>query len=124
MFSSLLSRDRRGRPRRPAARDDSLSPPSRRQPRQYTGRTHATADFTADDDDDEEEDDDFNAEDFSRLDNGDQQDDNDDAVDEDEDGQDQPSSGLPVLPLFSSSHLGMCMALPNTPLPCSKPDSN
>jgi hypothetical protein len=60
---------------------------------------------------------------FSRLDNVDQHG-NDDAVDEDEDGRGQPSGGLPVLPLFSSSHLGMYTALPNTPLPSSKPDSH
>ncbi len=109
MFSSLLSRHRSGRSRRLAARNDSLSPPTaRRQARQFTGRTHATADFTEADDDDDEEDDEFNEQEFSRLDNDDHQG-NDDAVeeeDDDEDGDGQQAGGLPVLPLFSSSHLG------------------
>lgn len=116
MFSSLLSRHRSGRPRRLAARNDGLSPPTgrrRQAARQFTGRTHATADFTeADDDDDDDDDDDFNEEEFSRLEHDDHQD-NEDAVDEDEeeddeeeDGDGQQAGGLPVLPLFSSSHLG------------------
>lgn len=106
MFSSLL---RRPRPARRRVRDLDLDPsaspsfgPSRRP----------TADFTeADDDDDDEE---ANERDESHLargarfaddDEGDDEDDNN-ADDDDEDGR---PGALPVLPLFSSSHLGSCI---------------
>lgn len=104
MFTSLLNRPRRDRPRG-NDREFSISPSSRHLRRQFSSRTHATADFTeADDDDDEDDDDDFNGEGASRFDNGADGQDND-AIDDD-DEQDQGAS-LPVLPLFSSTHLGM-----------------
>lgn len=110
MFSSLLRRPKRGS-RRVDIRDLSVSPssgPPRR--RQFTGRTHATADFTEADDDDE----DTNEEDLVAFDE-DADDVNEEAVEdeEDEDGdaddgadEDNRHRGLPVLPLFSATHLG------------------
>ncbi|KAF4513551.1 hypothetical protein G6O67_000810 [Ophiocordyceps sinensis] len=107
MFSSLLRRQKNGH-RRVDIRDGSPSPSSLPPRRHFTGRTHATADFTEADDDDDEDDDD---------------DDHDDAGPEranprgrhahhppsggaaddvDEDGAIKP---LPVLPLFSVTHL-------------------
>lgn len=103
MFSSVLGRQRRSR-RRIDGGDGGFSPSTRHVRRQFTNRTHATADFTeADDDDEEEDDDDFNEEGMSRLDHdSDNQD--EDPLDDEED-EERP---LPVLPLFSASHLGIC----------------
>lgn len=81
---------------------ENQSPSSRQIRRHFTGRTHATADFTEADDDDE--DDDFNDEGVSRFDND--ADDADDHDIEDEDANGSPRA-LPVLPLFSATHLGM-----------------
>lgn len=100
MFSSVLGRQRRSR-RRVDGVDGSFSPSARQIRRQFTNRTHATADFTEADDDDED-DEDFIEEGMSRLDNdADNQD--EDPLD-DEDDEERP---LPVLPLFSASHLGI-----------------
>ena len=103
MFSSVLGRQRRSR-RRVDGGDEGFSPSARQLRRQFTNRSHATADFTEADDDDE--DDDFNEEGMSRLDN-DADNQNEDPLD-DEDDEERP---LPVLPLFSASHLGICTIL-------------
>jgi hypothetical protein len=111
MFSSILRRSRRGS-RRPDldVRDPSVSPSSA-PPRQrhFTGRTHATADFTEADDDD----DDTNEEELIGFDEEaagvNHQDGEDDQDDEDaEEGADEDNRrrALPVLPLFSATHLG------------------
>ncbi|KAG6003059.1 hypothetical protein E4U21_002412 [Claviceps maximensis] len=119
MFSSLLGRSRRGR-RRVDIDDLAASPPSNPQHRhrQYVDRTHATADFTEADDDD----DDTNDEDLVRFDEDagqannrdrgrDQAQDHDHDHDHDQmedDGPDEEDSRkrrLPVLPLFSATHL-------------------
>ncbi|KAG5917672.1 hypothetical protein E4U42_007161 [Claviceps africana] len=121
MFSSLLRRSRRGRRRLDiddlAASSSSL-PHQRHRP--YADRTHATADFTEADDD---EDEDSNEEDLVRFDedagqaNAQQRDrhryrgrdrhrDQDqDQAEEDGLDQDNRARRLPVLPLFSASHL-------------------
>ncbi|KAG8425403.1 hypothetical protein J3458_002105 [Metarhizium acridum] len=107
MFSSLLRRPKRGS-RRLDIRDFSVSPSSG-PPRQhqFTGRAHATADFTEADDDDE----DTNEEDLVRFDE--EVDGVQDEVEEDEDeddadhgaDEDDRHRALPVLPLFSATHL-------------------
>ncbi|KAH7165516.1 hypothetical protein EDB81DRAFT_942545 [Dactylonectria macrodidyma] len=107
MFSSLL-RPRAGS-RRVNRRPDStgsLSPhPTRRE---YTPRRHATADFTEADDDDA---DDSNEEDpvprFRNDRHVDDEAEDDDRDGNDDDGVDEDGrrGGLPVLPLFSASHL-------------------
>ncbi|KAJ2976113.1 hypothetical protein NQ176_g5141 [Zarea fungicola] len=84
----------------------SPSPPPRRPSRQFPARVHATADFTeADEDEDEDEDDDFG----QGLNNGNGADqdtnDDDEAVDDIRDAEQHGPGGLPVLPLFSASHL-------------------
>ena len=100
MFSSLL----RTRPtnRRVRDRDVSGSPSGR-----YDRPRHATADFTeADDDDEDEETHEDERVEYEAADDDDQDDDDD----EDNDGQAQPArhqGPLPVLPLFSSPHLGV-----------------
>lgn len=86
----------------------SPSPPPRRPSRQFPARVHATADFTeADEDEDEDEDDDFG----QGLNNGNGADqdtnDDDEAVDDIRDAEQHGPGGLPVLPLFSASHLGI-----------------
>lgn len=99
MFSSLLRRKRRHN-RQDDEQDDSVSPSARNMPRRFTSRTHATADFTEADDDDEDDDDDdgeFNGEGISPY-------HNEHTGDMDEDDGDP--AALPVLPLFSTTHLG------------------
>lgn len=118
MFSSVLRRPRHAS-QRVNSRELSVSPasgPLRR--RQFTTRTHATADFTEADDDD---DDDTNEEGLVHFDEdgqdehgGDEDDDDaeDDEENEDDDDaihavdEDNRRKALPVLPLFSSTHLG------------------
>ncbi|OAA81447.1 hypothetical protein LEL_00992 [Akanthomyces lecanii RCEF 1005] len=98
MFAS-----RHGRQRRAGLQQTySPSPPPQRPPRQFSARVHATADFTEADDDEEEDEDDFE----QGLDHGDGPDqDDEDAVDDLADAEQQGPGGLPVIPLFSSSHL-------------------
>ncbi len=100
MFAS-----RHGRQRRAGLQQAySPSPPPQRPPRQFSARVHATADFTEADDDEEEDEDDFE----QGLDHGDGPDqDDEDAVDDLADAEQQGPGGLPVIPLFSSSHLGV-----------------
>lgn len=99
--------------RRVSIRDASISPSTAPPLRQYaSGRTHATADFTeADDDEDEDEDeDDFHQGGLGRYDNANDIHGDDGVVEDEEDVDEGPSNrrhSLPVLPLFSSSHLGM-----------------
>ncbi|KAK9435122.1 hypothetical protein VB005_09915 [Metarhizium brunneum] len=107
MFSSLLRRPKRGS-RRLDIHDLSVSPSSGppRQ-RQFTGRAHATADFTEADDDDE----DTNEEDLIGFDE--EADGVHDEVEEEENAddadhgadEDNRHRALPVLPLFSATHL-------------------
>ncbi|KAK2606087.1 hypothetical protein QQS21_003482 [Conoideocrella luteorostrata] len=107
MFSSLLSRPKRGSRRvdiHNLAASPSSGPP---QLRRFTERTHATADFTEADDDD---DDDSNEEDLVRFDGdaGEGQDDEEDGEEDDGDNgadEDNRHRVLPVLPLFSATHL-------------------
>ncbi|KHN98180.1 uncharacterized protein MAM_03941 [Metarhizium album ARSEF 1941] len=112
MFSSLLRRPKRGS-RRVDIRDVSGSPSSG-PPRQlrFTGRTHATADFTEADDDDDDED--TNEDDLVEFDEeadvirdeqgeGEEEEEADDG--DDAAGEDNRHRALPVLPLFSATHL-------------------
>lgn len=108
MFSSLLRRPRRGS-RRVDIHDLAVSPSSvpHLRHRQYTDTTHATADFTEADDDDD--DDDTNEEDLVRFDEDAGQANDQDQVDHGEDdgpNEDDRNRVLPVLPLFSATHLG------------------
>ncbi|QPG94797.1 hypothetical protein C2857_006998 [Epichloe festucae Fl1] len=104
MFSSLLRRPKRAS-RRVDIHDFAGSTSSVPQPqRQYTERTHATADFTEADDDDE----DTNEEDLVRFDEDAGQANDHDQIDEDDDDgadEDNRHRDLPVLPLFSATHL-------------------
>ncbi|KAG6104826.1 hypothetical protein E4U31_001728 [Claviceps sp. LM219 group G6] len=122
MFSSLLRRPRRG-PRRLDIHDfaaSSPSPLSQQRHIQYADRTHATADFTEADDDDE----DTIEEDLAQFDghdgqandrarerererdqDRDQDEDLADQIEDDEADEDNRHRGLPVLPLFSATHL-------------------
>lgn len=102
MFSSLIQ----SRPtnRRVAGRDLSASPSSTPAGR-HAPRRRATADFTEADDDDEDTHED-------EMDGFEAADDDEDEDDQNEDGRQrgQPlgrRTPLPVLPLFSASHLGM-----------------
>lgn len=102
MFSSLLRRPKNGS-RRVDIRDASLSPSSRPPPRlQFAGRKHATADFTEADDDEEDESNDERTNRFGPEEGEDAPDDGPE-VEADEDGG---QKALPVLPLFSATHLG------------------
>jgi hypothetical protein len=123
MFSSLL---RRSSNRRLVASEDGqpLPSPGPSDRRRLSAPRHATADFTeADDDDDDDDDEDdrrrsqlrarvrrFNSDNMDLhggSGRGDGDDDPDEPDHDDEDGNDirrRPS--LPVLPLFSSTHLG------------------
>ncbi|PNY29942.1 Calcium channel YVC1 [Tolypocladium capitatum] len=113
MFSSLLRRPRNGS-RHVDIRDGSLSPSQRPPPRlQFSARMHATADFTEAEDDDE---DDSNDEPTNRSGDEEQgqaapapragaEDDADEADEADDAGEDGGQKALPVLPLFSATHL-------------------
>ena len=104
MFSSLLRRSRHGS-RRVDSRDRSFSPSAGPASRRYSGPRHASADFTEADDDDDEDDDDDAADDLDAgFGIGVEDADADNRVDDNEDGE---GPGFQVLPLFSSSHLGM-----------------
>ncbi|POR34167.1 Calcium channel YVC1 [Tolypocladium paradoxum] len=102
MFSSLLRRPSNGF--RPADIGDvSLSPSSRPPPRlQFAGRTHATADFTEADDDEEEDSNDQRTDRFGHEEEGEVAPDDGPEDEADEDGG---QKALPVLPLFSATHL-------------------
>ncbi|ENH65612.1 Calcium channel YVC1 [Fusarium oxysporum f. sp. cubense race 1] len=108
MFSSLLRRPRAGPRRIDRRRNTSFSPSPGPARRRYTLERHATADFTEADDDDG---DDTHDEGLSRFrsnerrtnNDGDEEDDEDE--EEDRPGEDGRRGGLPVLPLFSASHL-------------------
>lgn len=107
MFSSLLRRPRAGPRRVDRRRNSSPSPSPGPARRRYTLERHATADFTEADDDDADDSHDegmarFHSNDRHVDDDGDEEDDQDDG--QDEDGRRR--GGLPVLPLFSASHLG------------------
>lgn len=85
----------------------SPSPPPRRPPRPFSTRVHATADFTEADDDEEEDEDEFDQELENQPAPDEQDEDEDeDAIDDARDLEEQGPGGLPVLPLFSSTHLG------------------
>lgn len=119
MFSSLLRRPKRPA-RRVAIRHLAASSPPTGPPRQrnLTQRTHATADF-ADDDDEETTEEELDQSEEEAGDEPDQEDD-DEEEDEDEgdDGADEDNrrQTLPVLPLFSATHLGNCLLTAGTPV--------
>ena len=105
MFSSLMRRPRGATRRRLSHLDTDPSASTSFEPRR------ATADFTeADDDDDQDEDDDVDDEIGRRIPNAGRtarfEDDRDGDDDDGNDDEDGPSGALPVLPLFSVSHLG------------------
>ncbi|GKU01350.1 unnamed protein product [Fusarium langsethiae] len=118
MFPSLLRRPRAGPRRIDRRQNTSASPSPGPARRRYTLERHATADFTEADDDDA----DFtHDEGLRRFRNNERRTNNDGDEDEEEDDEDDNDgdeeygmnedgrqSGLPVLPLFSASHLGMC----------------
>ncbi|KAG9504405.1 hypothetical protein J7337_004378 [Fusarium musae] len=111
MFSSLLRRPRAGPRRIDRRRNTSFSPSPGPARRRYTLERHATADFTEADDDDGDDTHDeglsrFRSHDRRTNNDGDEDDDEDDEVEEeDRPGEDGRRGGLPVLPLFSASHL-------------------
>ncbi|GAO18158.1 hypothetical protein UVI_02036600 [Ustilaginoidea virens] len=109
MFSSLLRRPKPGSRRVDIHHlpvSPSTAPPAQRQ---VTSRTHATADFTEADDEDDE----TNEEYLVRFDEeaGPGSDQPEDDQDQDDDGGDEDAhanvrrQGLPILPLFSATHL-------------------
>lgn len=107
MFSTLLRRPRQGRRRVSGSKDKHPAHILAASPAYSPGR-RATADFTeADDDDEEEEDEDEGASHAgpsARYGDGEDQDEPEgEGTARDEDGR---RGGLPVLPLFSASHLG------------------
>ncbi|KAM0563555.1 hypothetical protein ACHAPJ_001279 [Fusarium lateritium] len=114
MFSSLLRRPRAGPRRIDRRRNTSASPSPGPARRPYTLERHATADFTEADDDDGDE---THDEGLSRFQSNDRRADNDgdeeeEEEEEDDDGEEENRpdedgrrGGLPVLPLFSASHL-------------------
>lgn len=106
MFPSLLRRPRNG-PRRVDVRDESVSPSPGPATRRYTARRRATADFTEADDDQDSD----NAP-LRPLDEDGNTARDDAAADADEDG----ARALPVLPLFSATHLGLSSASICSPL--------
>lgn len=113
MISSFLRRPRQARRRVGGIGDSHLGPRDSPSPGPY--RKRATADFTEADDDDEDEDDDHedtnlrNAR-FDDRDDGDGHDEEDEGDEGDEDDgegdEDGRRAALPVLPLFSATHLG------------------
>ncbi|KAF4421249.1 YVC1-vacuolar cation channel [Fusarium acutatum] len=111
MFSSLLRRPRAGPRRIDRRRNASFSPSPGPARRRYTLERHATADFTEADDDDGDDTHDeglsrFRSNDRRTNNDGDEEDDEDDeGEEEDRPGEDGRRGGLPVLPLFSASHL-------------------
>ncbi|KAH6958590.1 hypothetical protein DER45DRAFT_230671 [Fusarium avenaceum] len=114
MFSSLLRRPRAGPRRNDRRRNTSGSPSPGPARRPYTLERHATADFTEADDDDGDDTQDEALNRFQRNDrrtnnDGDEEEDeeeDDDNNGEEEDGADEDNQRrLPVLPLFSATHL-------------------
>lgn len=107
MFSSLLHRPRPGSRRNHSGHDKSASPSPGPANRAYTLHRHATADFTeADDDGDESNEEGVNTyrnRQPSRQDEEVDEDEEEEGHHRDEDGR---RGSLPVLPLFSASHLG------------------
>ncbi|KAF4469598.1 YVC1-vacuolar cation channel [Fusarium albosuccineum] len=108
MFSSLLRRPRAGPRRVDRRRNLSASPSPGPARRPYTLERHATADFTEADDDDA---DDSHDEGIARFRSNDRHvDDDGEEEEEDEDGddgrdEDGRRAALPILPLFSATHL-------------------
>ncbi|KAF5026858.1 hypothetical protein F66182_1053 [Fusarium sp. NRRL 66182] len=117
MFSSLLRRPRAGPRRIDRRQNTSASPSPGPARRSYTLERHATADFTEADDDDG---DDTHDEGLGRTQSNDrrprnardeeeeeEEEEEDDDGEEEQDrlGEDGRQRGLPVLPLFSASHL-------------------
>ncbi|KAM0245610.1 hypothetical protein ACHAP5_005260 [Fusarium lateritium] len=121
MFSSLLRRPRAGPRRIDRRRNTSGSPSPGPARRPYTLERHATADFTEADDDDGDDTQDealnrFRSNDRRTNNDGDEEEEEDDDDDndgeeeeeeeEEEDGPDEDNQRrLPVLPLFSATHL-------------------
>ncbi|OAA61400.1 hypothetical protein ISF_05479 [Cordyceps fumosorosea ARSEF 2679] len=103
MFASRHGKQRRAGLQHAYSPSSPPPPQGQRLPRQFSARVHATADFTEADDDDEEDEDEFDHD----IDNGRPRPDQDDedAVDDMPDTEARGPGGLPVLPLFSSSHL-------------------
>ena len=123
MFSSLIRRPKPGS-RRVFVRESNFSPspgPSTR--RRDSVRRHATADFTEAEDDEDEESNDGRARQYN--DQADEEDDDGegdgDVVDDDAEPGDRRAR-LPVLPLFSSSHLGSIIVPRLIPLESSLAD--
>ncbi|KAF4984616.1 hypothetical protein FZEAL_238 [Fusarium zealandicum] len=107
MFSSLLRRPRAGSRRVDRRRNQSASPSPGPASRHYTLERHATADFTEADDDDADDSHD-EEEGLTPFRSNDRRVDDHDADENNRnDGQDEDGrrGGLPVLPLFSASHL-------------------
>ncbi|KAF7557221.1 hypothetical protein G7046_g6082 [Stylonectria norvegica] len=106
MFSSIL-RPRHGPPRRVDRRHDpGASPSPGPARREYTEQRHATADFTEADDDGDE----TNEEGLDQFGNQVPEEEEEDEEDDDQEDQhhgdeDGRRGTLPVLPLFSASHL-------------------
>ena len=112
MFS-LLRRSRQN-PRRVSIRESSLSPGHSHRSRQDSKPRHATADFTEPDDDEDETNDEGLDRFPSQVDTRVADDNEDDDMSQDGDGprnQGRRRGGLPVLPLFSSEHLGKFFVL-------------
>ncbi|RBQ68359.1 hypothetical protein FVER14953_21040 [Fusarium verticillioides] len=110
MFSSLLRRPRAGPRRIDRRRNTSFSPSPGPARRRYTLERHATADFTEADDDDGDDTHDeglsrFRSHDRRTNNDGDEEDEDDEVEEEDRPDEDGRRGGLPVLPLFSASHL-------------------
>ncbi|KAF5676453.1 vacuolar cation channel protein [Fusarium heterosporum] len=111
MFSSLLRRPRAGPRRIDRRRNGSGSPSPGPARRPYTLERHATADFTEADDDDGDDTQDERLNRQQRNDrrmNNDEDDDDgeeEDGEDDDDDEEDGRRRSLPVLPLFSATHL-------------------
>lgn len=106
---SLLRRPRKGFRR--VDRHDSASPSPGPASQGYASRRHATADFTEADDDGDDSNDEverFDNEEVEEVDGGEEEEEEQDEHEEaDEDqGEDGRRTALPVLPLFSASHLG------------------
>ena len=110
MFSSLL-RSRPAKHRRvvggTVSRDPAVASPSSAG---TPGRRHATADFTETNDDDEEDTQEDVMADFEAVDED--EDEHEDEDDEDHHGEPAGQrTPLPILPLFSSTHLGTSLSL-------------
>ncbi|RBR17211.1 uncharacterized protein FIESC28_06713 [Fusarium coffeatum] len=110
MFPSLLRRPRAGPNRIDRRQNTSASPSPGPARRRYTLERHATADFTEADDDDADFTHDeglrrYRSNDRRTNNDGDEDDEDDNDGDGNGMNEDGRRSGLPVLPLFSASHL-------------------